>query len=175
LGALERLQAWSATKASEPTALDATALDATVRKWHQTKSVIRNMLSQPAKELLEAKLAQSGSKFEIDRDSLLPKISRTEGNSQPASNMLDGLEGGAFSLFGSVLLLVGSMLLWEVSQKPQWYRPWWLLLSVGLLLWATFGVLWPALVLCAVAFAIALDSYLLVTERLRRSETRGQR
>ena len=89
--------------------------------------------------------------------------------------MLDGFEGGAFSLLGSVLLLVGSMLLWDVSQKPQWYRPWWLLLSVGLLLWATFGVLWPALVLSAIAFAIALDTYLLVTERLQRSETRGLR
>lgn len=170
LGAFEKLQAWSVTNTSEPI-----ALDATVRKWHQTKSITRSMLDQPAKKLLEAKLAQSGSKFGIDRHSSLSKISRTEGNSQPGSTVLDGFEGGAFSLLGSVLLLVGSMLLWDVSKKPQWYRPWWLLLSVGLLLWATFGVLWPALVLSAVAFAIALDSYLLVSERLRRSETRGLR
>jgi hypothetical protein len=133
------------------------------------------MLSQPARELLEAKLAQTGSQCGMVRNGLLSKTKTTEGISQPVANMLDGLERGAFSLFGCVLLLVGSMLLWEVSQKPQWYRPWWLLLSVGLLLWATFGVLWPALVLSAVAFAIALDTYLLVTERLRRSETRGLR
>ena len=170
LGALERLQAWSATSALEPN-----AFDATVRKWHQTKSITQSILSQPAREILEVKLAQSGSRFGIDQQGLLSKASRTEGNIEPASNMLDGFEGGAFSLLGSVLLLVGSMLLWDVSQKPQWYRPWWLLLSVGLLLWATFGVLWPALVLSAIAFAIALDTYLLVTERLQRSETRGLR
>ena len=170
LGAQDKLQTWSATNASEPY-----AFDATVRKWHQTKGIIRSMLSQPAKELLEAKLAQSRTKFEIDRAGLLSKTNSTEGDSRSAANILDKFEEGAFSLLGSVLLLVGSMLLWDVSQKPQWYRPWWLLLSVGLLLWATFGVLWPALVLSAVAFAIALDSYLLVTERLRRSETRGLR
>ncbi len=170
LGALERLQAWSVNNNLEPS-----AFDATVRQWHQTKSLTRSMLSQPAKELLETTLAQSRSQYGMDRDGLLSKTKTTEGTSSPAANMLERLEGEAFSLFGCVLLLVGSMLLWDVSLKPQWYRPWWLLLSVGLLLWATFGVLWPALVLSAVAFAIALDTYLLVTERLRRSETRGLR
>lgn len=170
LGAFDRLQAWSVNNNLEPT-----SFDTTVRKWHQTKSLTQSMLSQPAKKLLETKLAQSGSQYGMDREGLLSKTKTTEGTSQRAANLMEGMEGGAFSLFGCILLLVGSMLLWDVSQKPQWYRPWWLLLSVGLLLWATFGVLWPALVLSAVAFTIALDTYLLVTERLRRSETRGLR
>jgi hypothetical protein len=170
LGAFDRLQAWSVNNNLEPT-----SFDATVRKWHQTKRLTQSMLSQPAKKLLETKLAQSGSQYGMDLEGLLSKTKTTEGTSQRAANLMEGMEGGAFSLFGCILLLVGSMLLWDVSQKPQWYRPWWLLLSVGLLLWATFGVLWPALVLSAVAFTIALDTYLLVTERLRRSETRGLR
>jgi len=170
IGAFYRLQAWAVSSS-----FDSDAYDATVKKWHQVRTLTQSMLSKPAKELLQGTLAERARTFKSQDERSLSETNISQETLQPASTMSDWFQGRMFSLFGSIVLLGCAILIWNVSQNTQWYRPWWLLLSVGLLLWAICGTLLPALLLGLAAFAIALDSYLLVTERLRRTGTRGLR
>lgn len=170
VAAFERLQTWAFTKDCDPD-----AFDAAVKKWHFAKDASESRLSQSAKELLQSKLSHAVVDFATREMVADTGKSWNSQESKTDTSDAEGLQREAFSVLGSLLLLVCSMLLWDITKKPAGYRPWWLMLFAGLLVWAVFGTLIPALLLSFVAAAVAIDSYLLVTARLRQSEIRGLR
>jgi len=80
-----------------------------------------------------------------------------------------------FSFFGC-LMIVGAVT-WLTSSIGSLLvdRPWWSYLTLGLFAWLVTGSLVPTLVLGTIGLVGAIDSYWMVTSRLRRNAIRGLR
>ncbi|HUP81698.1 MAG TPA: hypothetical protein VM260_24310, partial [Pirellula sp.] len=80
-----------------------------------------------------------------------------------------------YSLLGCLLILMSITLLAPSFDAVLCGRPWWYLLTIGLFVWIVFGTPLPLLVLGFLGLIVAVDSYWIVTSRLRRTGTRGLR
>ncbi len=135
-----------------------------VKQWHSMQRFFRSPHMAESVVQRNSRLQPLGNSLNafVERDA-------TESGSHPAR------ANQWYSLVGCLLILA------SLTWFPSWLgtalmeRPWWCLMALGLFAWLVSGSLLPALVFGSLGLIVAMDSYWLVTWRLRRSGIRGPR
>jgi len=159
--AAEYLQTWSQTSDSQ----DQLTYGESVRKLHTLRSSIIEILdSQPTdhEPVYSADLATlaGNSNFQPELTEVMDK---------------DRQWDRWFSLLGCLAILVSVVLVPRTLDQVLTRRPWWYMLAIGFFVWLFSGSLLPALVLGTFGLIVLMDTYLIASERLRRTGLRGPR
>jgi hypothetical protein len=101
----------------------------------------------------------------------LPTIQRSPFEERGRNDQ--GLRDSGWFAFGGYLMILLSLN--QFAKMRAWFvkRPWWCMLGLGFFVWIICGSVIPSLVLGGIGLGVAVDSYWIVTSRLRRTGTRG--
>ena len=139
-----------------------------IEQWHSLVPLAERRMRSKS----DVGLFFSVPKTDIQR---ADKDDRTVSHGSKTSSEGTNGVGKWISMLGCLIILASVVFAVPSYSGRLADRPWWSLLFLGLFAWIVFGSVLPALVLGSLGLIVAIDSYGMVTARLRRNGIRGLR